>query len=278
MPYSAEISRTHPACILVLVDQSKSMSEPFAGQPDKKKADGVADAVNRLLQNMVLKCAKSDGVRDYFQVGVIGYGGDVTSGLTESLDDVLVPISKLADKPKRIENRLRLIDDGTGGVTEQTVKFPIWFEPEAHGRTLMHGAFEAAELAVSSFILSNPESFPPIILNLTDGKPSDANPIKVAKRIMKLATTDGPALVFNLLISEDPKPPLYFLEDESLLLDVYAKLLYRISSVLPPRFVQSAMADGFAVKEGARGVVFNADLVAVVRFLDIGTRVTTAIR
>ena len=75
MPYSAEISRTNPACVLVLVDQSGSMDEPFAGQEDKKKSEGVADAVNRLLQNMVLKCAKADGVRDYFHVGVIGYGG-----------------------------------------------------------------------------------------------------------------------------------------------------------------------------------------------------------
>ncbi len=275
MPYSAEISRTHPACILVLVDQSGSMDEPFAGQLDKKKSEGVADAVNRLLQNMVLKCAKSDGVRDYFHVGVIGYGGLVTSGLTSSLDDCLVPISKLADKPKRIENRLRLIDDGTGGVTEQTVKFPIWFEPVATGRTLMNAAFEAAELVASGFILSNPESFPPIILNLTDGKPSDASPLKVVNRIRKLATTDGSALVFNLLISEDPKPPMYFLEDETLLVDLYSRLLYRMSSVLPPKFAASARADGFGIKENARGVVFNADLVAVVRFLDIGTRVTT---
>ena len=275
MPYSAEISRTHPACILVLVDQSGSMDEPFAGQTDKKKSEGVADAVNRLLQNMVLKCAKSDGVRDYFHVGVLGYGGAVTSGLTDSLDDCLLPISKLADKPKRIENRLRLIDDGAGGVTEQTVKFPIWFEPTAKGRTMMNAAFEAAELIISSFILSNPESYPPIILNLTDGKPSDASPLKVVSRIKKLATTDGAALVFNLLISEDPKPPMYFMEDETLLVDLYAKLLYRMSSVLPPKLAASASADGFAIKDGARGVVFNADLVAVIRFLDIGTRVTT---
>ena len=41
MPYSAEISRTHPACILVLVDQSGSMDEPFAGQEDKKKSDVI---------------------------------------------------------------------------------------------------------------------------------------------------------------------------------------------------------------------------------------------
>ena len=55
MPYSAEISRTNPTAILFLLDQSSSMLEPFGGQPDKRKADGVADALNRLLQNLVLK-------------------------------------------------------------------------------------------------------------------------------------------------------------------------------------------------------------------------------
>ena len=64
MPYAAEISRTNPACVLLLVDQSGSMGEPFAAMPDRKKCEGVADAVNRLLQNLVLKCAKADGVRD----------------------------------------------------------------------------------------------------------------------------------------------------------------------------------------------------------------------
>src|SRR5437868_4812684 len=74
LPYSAEISRTNPACFLFLIDQSRSMAQPFAGQAGKSKAEGVADAVNRLLQNLILKCAKSDGIRDYFYVGVLGYG------------------------------------------------------------------------------------------------------------------------------------------------------------------------------------------------------------
>ena len=81
MPFSAEISRTNPTCLLFLIDQSNSMDGPFAGQPGKKKADGVADAINRLLQNLALKCAKSDGIRDYFFVGVIGYGNNVQSAL-----------------------------------------------------------------------------------------------------------------------------------------------------------------------------------------------------
>ena len=94
MAFSAEISRTNPTCLLFLVDQSKSMDGPFGGQPGKKKSEGVADAINRLLQNLVLKCAKADGVRDYFHVGVIGYGHEVSPQLAgTTADQPLVPIS-----------------------------------------------------------------------------------------------------------------------------------------------------------------------------------------
>ena len=108
MPYSAQISRTNPACILLLIDQSKSIDEPFVGIFDQNKTGVVADAVNRLLQNIVLRSAKADGVRDYFHVGVIGYGKGLKAGLGGKLPhDILIPISKLSDHPLRIENRKR---------------------------------------------------------------------------------------------------------------------------------------------------------------------------
>src|SRR5580698_8500417 len=93
MPYTAEISRTNPTSFIFLVDQSGSMLEPFGAQPDKSKAEGVADAINRLLQNLVLKCAKADGIRDFFHVGIISYGGRVASAYGGGLaGQTLVPI------------------------------------------------------------------------------------------------------------------------------------------------------------------------------------------
>src|SRR5882724_9107151 len=138
MPYIAEISRTNPTCFLFLVDQSSSMREPFGGHPDKQKAEGVADAINRLLQNLVLKCAKSEGIRDYFHVGLIGYGGGVGSALGGTLaGQTVVPVSAIANSPLRVEKRTRQVDDGAGGLVEQSFKFPVWFEPKANGRTPM---------------------------------------------------------------------------------------------------------------------------------------------
>ena len=42
MPYQAEISRSNPTCFLFLLDQSGSMSDPFAGGAGRSKADELA--------------------------------------------------------------------------------------------------------------------------------------------------------------------------------------------------------------------------------------------
>ncbi|MDY3560765.1 VWA domain-containing protein [Gemmata sp. JC673] len=275
MPYSAQISRTNPACLLFLIDQSGSMADPFVGTGGTSKAATVADAVNRLLQNVVLRSAKADGVRDYFRVGVIGYGTTVKAGLGGTAPfNVLVPISKVGDQPLRVETRTKLIPDGAGGVLEQKIKFPVWFDPEAGGKTPMCEAMAAAGLAVKGFVDEFPNAYPPIVLNLTDGLPSDGNPQDHAKALRKLGTSDGTALLFNLLISATPVAPEFFPSGEDHLTDKCCKLLFRMSSVLPPQLSEAARAEGHNLKPGARGVVLNADPTAIVRFLDIGTRVT----
>jgi len=277
MPYSAQISRTNPACILLLIDQSKSMEEPFVGLKDQNKAGVVADAVNRLLQNIVLRSAKADGVRDYFHVGVLGYGKSIQAGLGGKIPhDILIPISKLGDHPLRIENRTKTVKTHTGAAVEQTVKFPVWFDAEANGPTPMCEAFAAAGLAITGFIARYPKAYPPIVLNLTDGKPSDGNPQANARAVRNLKTADGNTLVFNLLLSTEPDLSVYFLASEAALKDDYSKLLFRMSSELPPRMWEAAKAEGFAIAPKARGVVYNADPTAVVRFLDIGTRIAPA--
>src|SRR5438105_638101 len=139
MPYSAEISRANPSCFLFVIDQSASMLDvldPTNIQPLDKplvvdgrtytqtaqgrtKAQAVADAINRLLQDLVIKCAKSEGVRDYYHVGVIGYGGQVGPAFSGALAGrELAPISEIANAPARIDERAKKVDDGAGGLVE----------------------------------------------------------------------------------------------------------------------------------------------------------------
>jgi len=279
MPYSAEINRTNPTCFVFLVDQSSSMLEPFGGQPDKQKSEGVADAINRLLQNLTLKCAKADGIRDYFHVGVIGYGGRVSFALGGDLaKQQLVPISLVATKPLRVEQRTRKVDDGAGGILEQKFKFPVWFEPTAGGRTPMCQAITTATQVLTEFIARFPTCFPPLVLNISDGKATDGSPELPAQNLRKLTSTDGNVLFFNAHISSSPVRPIEFPATEGELPDPEARLLFRMSSVLPPSLQKAATTEGFRVEPTTRGFVFNADLVSVIRCLDIGTRVTQNLR
>lgn len=58
--YTAEISRANPACLVFLVDQSTSMNEAIgSGELVQSKAQIVADALNRLLAELTVKCGKT---------------------------------------------------------------------------------------------------------------------------------------------------------------------------------------------------------------------------
>jgi hypothetical protein len=279
MPYVAEISRTNPSCFLFLVDQSASMLKPFGGQAGRNKAQGVADAINRLLQNLVLKCAKSEGVRDYFHVGVIGYGGRVGPAFGGPLAGrPLVPVSEIAHHPLRVEQRTKKVEDGAGGLVEETFKFPLWFEPTAEGRTPMCHALDLAQKTVAEFIEQHPDCFPPLVMNITDGVATDGSPEPHANALTRLKTSDGNVLLFNAHVSSRAGTPVEFPDREEGLPDDFARILFRMSSLLPVKIQTAARNEGLRVGDATRGFVFKADLVAVIRFLDIGTKAAQTLR
>jgi hypothetical protein len=274
MPYSAEISRANPTCFLFLIDRSGSMAAAFSGGA-RRKAEVVSDAINRLVQSLVLRCAKSEGVRDFFHVGVIGYGARVGSALAGPLGGrALVPISEVANNPRSIETRIRKVDDGAGGLLEQKLHLPVWLEPVADGE--MTPAYQALDLAgetVADFIRRFPRSFPPIVLNVTGGDATGGDPEPVAADVRGLATADGNVLLFNTYLSSTPSPSLLFPAEEAGLPDAFARRLFRMSSPLPRKALDAAAELGIPVSPSSRGFASNADLLSVVQFFDLGTRV-----
>jgi len=276
MAYSVEISRANPTCFVFLLDQSTSMTDPIeAGEAPKRKADAVADALNRLLFELSLKCAKEEGVRDYFHVAVIGYGARVGSAFGGALAGRdLVPLSQVADNPLRVEERAKKVPDGAGGLVETTARFPVWVDPVANGGTPMSHALGEAVALVERWVSERPGCFPPIVINLTDGESTDGDPSEPASRIRSLATADGPVLLFNLHVSGGQAAPVVFPPAEEGLTNEFARLLFTMSSPLPPHMLAYATSQGLAVSEGSRGFVFNAVITSVVQFLDIGTRAT----
>ena len=191
---------------------------------------------------------------------------------------ILAPLSAVANNPLRVEQRVHKVEDGVGGLVEESLRFPIWVEPVADGKTPMCQALTLARQALTDFLGHYPRCFPPLVVNITDGMATDGSPEALAAAVRSLSSTDGNVLLFNAHISSRQDRPVEFPEQETGLPDDYSRLLFRMSSVLPPRLLAAAQAEGFRAGAGARGFVFNADLVSVIRFLDIGTKVAQYVR
>lgn len=272
MTYSAEISRDNPTCLLFVIDQSGSMDEKMA--TNKSKATFVADVLNKTIYTLVTNCTKSDGVRNYFDIGVIGYGGSgIGPGLGGQLSGrIISPITDVANSPLRVEDRTQLQDNGAGDVLERRIKFPVWFDPTSSGGTPMCEGLKKAAEAVVAWADSHPNSYPPTILHVTDGASTDGDPENIAAALKQISTNDGECLVFNIHVSTQQGETIQFPNSDSGLNDSYAKLLFRMSSVFPQHVARVAIDKGYKLAEGARGFMFNADPKDIANFFDIGTR------
>jgi uncharacterized protein YegL len=267
MTYTGEISRDHPTCFLFVIDQSGSMDEKMGS---RSKADFVADVLNKTLATLVANCTKADGVRSYFDIGVIAYGGNgVISGLS---GDLIQPISKIWERPLRVEERTKKSDDGAGGIIDQRIKFPVWFDPTSSGGTPMCAALTKAAEAVVEWCDAHPASYPPTILHITDGQSTDGNPEQIADGICQISTQDGTCLLFNLHVTTSEGREVLFPSSEQGLADEYSRMLFRMSSELPSHLSRFASGKDYPVGDGARGFIFNGNPQCIVDFFEIGTR------
>ena len=272
MAYEAQISRGNPTAFLFIVDQSGSMTDKMSS--GKSKAGFVADSLNRTLMNLVTRCTKAEGVRDYFEIGVLGYGGNgVGNGFPGPLGtSVLNPISAIEQNPVRVEDRKRKMDDGAGGILETSVKFPVWFEPKASGGTPMREALTRAAEELVVWCDAHPDCYPPTVLHVTDGESTDGDPEEIATHLGQIRTNDGEVLILNIHVSSLGTDAIRFPAGESGLPDAYAKMLFRMSSQLPAHLIGFAQQKGHTVGNESRGFMFNAEAPEIVDFFDIGTR------
>jgi len=249
------------------------MADVFGGgEGNLRKADTLADAVNRTLHDLVLRCTKEE-IRNFFHVALLGYGSNVGSAFAGSLAGRgMVPISDVGENPARLEDRSKKVPDGAGGLLEQTVRFPIWVEPTANGSTPMCAALDEAKSLLEQWLREHPNSFPPVVMHITDGESTDGDPKSKGQSIAGMRSSDGAVLVFNCHVSSDRSTKIAYPSNADKLPNDFAKTLFEMSSVLPPEFRRTGAELGRQLDEGARGFVFNGDAVELIQFFDVGTR------
>ena len=266
MNYEKQMSSAEPGLILIMVDQSYSMTDTYIKQPQpKNKAEFASMAVNRVINEIII--ANTDGlnIKNRCFMAVIGYGQTVEVLQADELNEIV-------NKTLRTEKMKKSVSDGAGGIIEVDFEMPIWVDSKAANGTPMHEAFANARAVISEWIKNNPNNAAPIVVNISDGEPNDSKATELeAKQLMDLKTSDGNVLLFNAHISEKSLGQVIIPNSSSQLSEANAQFLFGISSEIPDSMYGAATASGFQPQSGSRGMVFNADAETLVRLLNFGS-------
>ena len=96
-------------------------------------------------------------------------------GRGRAFDHIRDAISEIEQNPLRLEERTKRVPDGAGGLVDQSIKFPVWFDPVSSGGTPMcDGLKKAAEVLVG-WCNNHAGSYPPTVIHVSDGQASAVN-------------------------------------------------------------------------------------------------------
>ena len=284
MPYAADISRANPACFLFLIIECMGMGHDMPGHPGRTKGEIASDAVNRIVDTLVQRCSSGMEVRDYFDIGILGFTSAHGSGhrlkITSafrgtSQERPFLPISQVAEAAHIVERQVR--ENYGGEVVEVNRRIPVWLQVQAKDWDPMRGMLEFVQRPLAEWIELHPNSYPPTVVIICDGWATDGDPQKAADSVKSLRTNDGNALLFIVHLSSAQTRPTMFPAQERGLPSLGeatddSKLMFRMASALPEGIRRQAADMNIPVEERSRGLILNADAVALAQFLDIGTR------
>ena len=174
--YERDISRRDPGCVVFLLDRSDSMKQTW-GNSRETMAEGAARALNETLLELLFTSQGEPGkARHYFDVGIFGYGLRPVAG-GEGVEPAFG--GKLAGQPLVAlpdlrDNPIAVRETPSVDVGAPPSRVPVWVEPVYGHRTPMCQAVAVAGAHVYEWANAHPDSFPPIIINITDGMVTDS--------------------------------------------------------------------------------------------------------
>jgi len=197
--YERDISRRDPGCVVFLLDRSDSMKSTWVNTRETL-AQGAARVLNEILLELLFTSQGEPGkARHYFDVGIFGYGIRPMAG-GEGVEPAFG--GKLAGQPLVAlpdlrDNPIAVRETPSVDVGAPPSRVPVWVEPVHGYRTPMCQAVAVAGAHVYEWANAHPDSFPPIIINITDGMVTDspyegASLDEWAQRLVNIQTSDGP--------------------------------------------------------------------------------------
>ncbi len=289
IPYTASITRNTPALILILLDHSSSMRSRILYKEQLiSKSEAVAQVVDQLLKELLNRCRKLDGVRDYFNISLLGYGGRLDA------DTYIAWEEKLAEKkfvlPAQIDahplNVTKVLTESTIRGEKITFEKEIrsWVKPVALGDTPMLAGLQFTLDIIREWTRSQvgKNVFPPVVFHITDGMASDGTMkeiVAAGQAIKDTGTSDGNTIFYNIHLSTLGRGTVIFPSNLTDLppSDHFAPLLYEMSSDLPDAMrAEANLALNQPTETKLKAMGYNTGIEEVVKLLNIGTSTSFA--
>jgi hypothetical protein len=267
MPDTSQNGSTLGGRVVFLIDESEALCDSIAGGK-KTKAESIATSLNSLLNQI-------SSVAD-LEVAIAGYRGDGRGA------DVgcrwggplakrrFVSTSELAAAPLTVETRVRRVPVGLGGGRNETVTFPIWYDPELGPAVFpVLGYGYCRHLVVAAVAPQMAWSRPPLVISFVGDLVSQQVEIAV-ERVQSLVTPGGSPLVFHVhLGGPGACRAVLYPSNDFHLPPGPPRDLFRWSSPLPAYMVEALRAAGVPVSIGGRGMIYNAAVVDLIRMLSL---------
>lgn len=280
LPYTAQITRSTPTAFIFLIDQSVSMRRQTTYNGEQMSmSEAVARIVNNQINELVLRCIKTNEVRHYYDIAAIGYSTKAYSAWNGELEgrDFVTP-QELKEHPFKVITTKKETRTRKGIIVKEVQKVQ-WLEARGDGSwTHVHEAFARAKSLLTQWMEEhhNQDCYPPTIINITDGEfngTTKENVLQLSNEMKSMFTNDGNVLLFNIHVSPNGGGSVVFPIDKTEINgDKYGETLYEMSSLLPLRYNQS-ISEVRKDNNNERHVAMaaNADMSTLIQLMDIGT-------
>lgn len=279
--YQRSITRMSRSAIVIAIDSSISMQEwTMLYNTRMRKMEAAALIANFAIDELVMRSTRAGDIRDYYDIAVLRYSGDGIEPIIADEDNSMIHINKLHDAiPQPVcYNIVQKEEDGSYSTIPMTLH--EWVTPKAYGIAPMYEAFVHIKDLISKWCDDsfNRRSFPPIVINITDGCCGDAEEMElldIAKEIDNIGTKDGTTLIINIYLaseSDQTENILFPTLCDNFSHDSDCQMLYNMSSTLPEE-LEYIIKDiiGCGDKRPYKCFARNALMGEILTLADIGT-------
>lgn len=280
--YQQSITHLNRSAVIIAIDCSVSMqSWTYLRHTRMRKMEAAALITNYTIDEIVVRATRGNEIRNYYDIAVVGYSGDGVEVIIGDHSDNLVDIKSLFEVMPQPSCYQITQQNSKGEAITTPLTLHEWVKPKACGTTPLYEALILIKSMLSDWCNNphNRHSFPPLVINISDGCCSDGDyneVVEIAKDIQVLRTTDGTTTFVNILLTTDREireEPLMFPSlDEFTPSTDEEQLLHEMSSILPSELDDAlCKLTGYKSNKTRKCFARNASICEILAMADIGT-------